>query len=71
MMASFKKPWTLNYCLIRCCKFIIIALSQQLNMKTIKYGKKYRFIFAISSVEQSIRSRVIEYKVNERDFLST
>ena len=38
MMASFKKPWTLNYCLIRCCKFIIIALSQQLNMKIIEYG---------------------------------
>ena len=64
MMASFKKPWTLNDCFFHCCKFIIKALSvccdsQQLNMKTIEYGKKYRFIFAFSSVEQSI-SRVIE-----------
>ena len=47
MMASFKKPWTLKTLTFHCCKFIIKALSQQLNMKTIKYGKKYRFIFAI------------------------
>ena len=54
MMASFKKPWTLKTLTFHCCKFIIKALSQQLNMKTIKYGKKDCLIFAISSVGQSI-----------------
>ena len=58
MMASFKMPWTLNDYFFHCRK-IIKALSQQLNMKTIKHGKKYSFLFAISSAEQSI-SRVIE-----------
>ena len=38
MMASFKKPWTLKTLTFHCCKFIIKALSQQLNMKIIEYG---------------------------------